>query len=187
MLYFCDMGIELSFIHWLQAALDSRIGGIFSVFSARYVIFLEIAWILLIGLTDKRKNLRHAAREAGISLLLAMYVALMLSNFIGRLRPFMADSLVYRLIPAPLSMHSFPSAHASAAFALAFAIAWTDRRTAIIPVILAVLVGFGRVATGVHYPSDVLAGVIVGFVVVFIVRLLHAAVRRTAWYHERHG
>lgn len=181
------MSTELSFIHALQTALDSRIGTLVSVFCARYVIFLEVAWIFLIGLTNRQSKVRHAAREAGIALLLALYSALTLSEFIGRLRPFVADPLVHLLIPPPLSLHSFPSAHTSAAFALAFAIAWTDRRTAIIPLVLALLVGFGRIATGVHYPSDVFAGMMVGLGVVFVVRLLHAAVRRTTWYHERHG
>jgi membrane-associated phospholipid phosphatase len=43
---------------------------------------------------------------------------------------------------------------------------------------LAFLVAFGRVASGVHYPSDVLVGMVVGFLSFAVVRRLHHALRR---------
>lgn len=182
------MSFEGAFIHSLQALLDSRPGIFFSILSARWVIFLELAWIFVLAVTDARPRVRHAAKEAVLAMLMALYVALTLSQFIGRLRPFVVESGVLRLIPPPLSLHSLPSAHASAAFALAFAIAWTNPRAAIVPIVLACLVAFGRVAVGVHYPTDVLAGAAIGFLAVAVVRLLHAAVRRTAFYREHtHG
>src|SRR3954471_22928294 len=58
---------------------------------------------------------------------------------------------------------SFPSDHASAAFAIGFAVVPFDRLAGSIFLAAAVVVGVGRVVVGAHYPLDVLAGVLVGF------------------------
>ena len=181
------MLLEHQWIRSLQAELASPLGIWISVVTARWVIFVEGAWILGVALFAKQTRIQHATREAGLALLLALYGALTLSPLIGRLRPFVADPLIHALVPHPLSQFSFPSAHASAAFAMAFAILWTDWRRGLVPLVLAIMVAFGRVAVGVHYPSDVLAGCVVGALAAFFVRVMHAAVRRTAWYQHRHG
>ncbi|MEP7335599.1 MAG: phosphatase PAP2 family protein [Actinomycetota bacterium] len=64
---------------------------------------------------------------------------------------------------------SFPSDHASAAFAVAFAVLLFDRRVGSIFLAAAVIVGFGRIAIGAHYPADVLAGVLVGLAAALLV------------------
>jgi membrane-associated phospholipid phosphatase len=57
---------------------------------------------------------------------------------------------------------SFPSDHASAAFAIAFAVFFFDRVVGSVFLAAAVIVGAGRVFIGAHYPLDVLAGCAVG-------------------------
>lgn len=182
------MSSEGAFIHSLQTLLDSPLGVFFSILCARWLIFLEVAWICVWSFTERKSRLKHAAKEAGIAMLMALYTALTLSQLIHRARPFMVESSVLRLVPMPLSAYSLPSAHASAAFAMAFAICWTKPKAAIVPLLLAIGVAFGRVAVGVHYPSDVIAGAFLGLLAVVVVRLLHAAVRRTSVYREHtHG
>ena len=56
----------------------------------------------------------------------------------------------------------FPSDHATGAFAIAFALVLRDRMVGIVALALAVVLSFGRVALGVHYPSDVFAGAVLG-------------------------
>lgn len=182
------MSSEGALIHSLQSFLDSPLGIFISVVCARWLIFIEVGWVAILGFMGRRTPLRHIAKEAGIAMLIALYTALTLSQLIRRLRPFVTESEVLRLIPMPMSLFSLPSAHASAAFALAFALLWLRPRAAIGPLLLAIGVAFGRVAVGVHYPTDVGAGAIVGALAVCLVRLLHAAVRRTAVYREHtHG
>ncbi len=61
------------------------------------------------------------------------------------------------------SGHSFPSAHTSAAFAVAGVVYLTAAPIFAIPaIVLASLIGFSRVYLFVHYPSDVIAGVFMG-------------------------
>lgn len=67
---------------------------------------------------------------------------------------------------------SFPSDHASAAFAIAFVVFFFDRVVGSVFLAAAVVVGFGRVFIGAHYPADVLAGCLVGLgVALLLVRL----------------
>jgi membrane-associated phospholipid phosphatase len=62
-------------------------------------------------------------------------------------------------------LHSFPSGHTTTSFALAAVLAARFPRQAWIFYSLASLVGLGRLVSGSHYPSDVLAGVILGLAV----------------------
>lgn len=66
---------------------------------------------------------------------------------------------------------SFPSDHASAAFAIAFAIFLVDRVVGSIFLAAAAVIAIGRVVVGAHYPADVLAGAILAFgVALFVAR-----------------
>ena len=67
---------------------------------------------------------------------------------------------------------SFPSDHATAAFAIAFAILFFDATAGWIFVAAAVVIAAGRVFVGGHYPTDVLAGALLGIAsAVFVVRV----------------
>ena len=57
---------------------------------------------------------------------------------------------------------SFPSDHATAAFAIAVALLRRHRKAGAIALVLAGLLAIARVAVGTHYPSDVLAGALIG-------------------------
>ncbi len=71
------------------------------------------------------------------------------------------------LVHAPSSW-SFPSGHTSSAFAAAFAVLWYNRKIGIPTVIFAALMGFSRIYVQVHYCTDVIAGVLVGFIYALI-------------------
>jgi undecaprenyl-diphosphatase len=99
----------------------------------------------------------YALASAGVALLANRVIA----DVWDRPRPFESHhvSYVYGRSHDP----SFPSDHASAAFAIAFAVLLVDRVVGSLFLATAVLIGLGRVVIGAHYPADVLAGVLVGF------------------------
>lgn len=82
----------------------------------------------------------------------------------GRARPFVGFASLHQLIATSFSHKSFPSSHATIAFALATAVFCFNKPWGILMLILAFLVAWGRVFVGVHYPFDVLAGALLGVV-----------------------
>ncbi|MDR3277296.1 MAG: phosphatase PAP2 family protein [Oscillospiraceae bacterium] len=111
--------------------------------------------------------LRRKTRARGVTLLVCLALCmlvnnLLLKNLIARPRPFDALPWLTARIARPADF-SFPSGHTAAAFAAACALArGFSRRIAIPAYLLASLIAVSRVYVGVHYPSDVLAGVLVG-------------------------
>jgi undecaprenyl-diphosphatase len=98
-----------------------------------------------------------------IAVLVADVTALGLRYAIGRPRPWRRYA-----IPEPLGHvpkdPSFPSGHATIAFACATVLSYFRPRLAPAFFLLAIAIGFSRVYVGVHYPLDVLGGAVLGCV-----------------------
>ena len=68
---------------------------------------------------------------------------------------------------------TFPSDHTTVSFAIAFAVLSFDLAAGVIFLVIAAIIGIGRLFIGAHYPSDVAAGVVVGLIAAgIVVRLL---------------
>lgn len=138
----------------------------FMSFTAQYalelygILFL-VAWLTLPKSEDKR---RHALIVAGFSGILALLLNLLISHIWFRPRPFVSlpKGSFTQLIPHSMDA-SFPSDHVSGSFAFA-AGSWRNAEhwVSYSFTFLAILVAIARVYTGVHWPTDVLAGAIVG-------------------------
>ena len=104
---------------------------------------------------------------ASASALVAAAVAMLANQAIAhaweRPRPFTDHPALTHLLSAPSADPSFPSDHAAAAFAIAFAVLAFSRRAGALFLVAATLIGVSRIALGMHYPSDVVAGMLVGF------------------------
>ena len=88
----------------------------------------------------------------------------MLKPLVGRMRPFTVNTGMELLINAPKDF-SFPSGHTAASFAAAFALLFVKNKLWIPSMILASLIAFSRLYLYVHYPTDVLAGILLGLIV----------------------
>jgi undecaprenyl-diphosphatase len=107
-------------------------------------------------------GVRRLVAAAGASAALALLLALVVSHAVGRPRPFVAHPGALHLFAAHAADPGFPSDHATAAFAIAVAVLLRDRRWGLPVLVAAVVLAAGRVAMGVHYPSDVAAGAVLG-------------------------
>jgi len=103
-----------------------------------------------------------AAASAGISAVVALLVNAVLGHLWYHARPFADHPKQTLLLVHHGADNSFPSDHASVAFAVAFAVLVFHRRLGVLLVAVAVGVGLDRIFVGVHYPIDVLTSVFVG-------------------------
>ena len=84
---------------------------------------------------------------------------------------------IHLLVPCG-SGYSFPSSHAVNNFAVAFFLSYYYRKWTWLALLFATLIGFSRIAVGVHYPSDVLGGAIVGLACAFVIIVLWRILER---------
>ncbi len=107
-------------------------------------------------------------RRAGVCVLLALLIDSVLVNLwlkplIGRIRPFEFDKSLIPLIARPVDA-SFPSGHTAASFAASTALFINFRKYGLASMVVAFVMGFSRIYLLVHFPSDVIAGMIIGIV-----------------------
>jgi len=172
----------LTFFDWYSVGfiqvifLADPMAKIIAVFLARWAIYLFLVPVFYFVKT-KKKALHHAVAEAAWSGGIALILTTLMAYFLQRPRPYIDMSGINLLIPPPLNT-SFPSGHTAASFAIAFAILYADRRWGVFALVLACLIAFGRIAVGVHYPSDIIGGILVGFASFALVRFMHGELTR---------
>ena len=86
---------------------------------------------------------------------------LILKPFVSRIRPCDINTAVQLLVPRPDDF-SFPSGHTGVSFAAVSVLYFSRNRLRFPALTLAVLIGFSRLYLYVHYPTDVLAGAVLG-------------------------
>lgn len=107
-------------------------------------------------------------RRCGFALAVALLLVFLLGNcllkpLIARPRPFMLREELLLLIPPP-SDFSFPSGHTYSAIASAIVIGYYHPKWGILATVLAILIAFSRLYLMVHFPTDVLVGILLGAV-----------------------
>ncbi|MBI4134664.1 MAG: phosphatase PAP2 family protein [Candidatus Sungbacteria bacterium] len=136
---------------------------------ARYVPYAVAALPTLIVFCRKRASTERYFTKLAVQLYAAGLVARfavtpLIRNLWPVARPFAALPDAVRLIPHEASA-SFPSGHAAFFFALAASIWFYDRRFGAWFFAAAAVISIARIMAGVHWPSDVFAGAIIGIIV----------------------
>ena len=106
-------------------------------------------------------------RKYGLAAALALVIGALLCNvtlkpLVARLRPFEIADTMRQLLIDPPSDFSFPSGHTKSSFAAATALAAARARGGLAAMILAAVIAFSRLYLYVHYPTDVIAGALIG-------------------------
>jgi undecaprenyl-diphosphatase len=121
-----------------------------------------IVWSLLSIYLIHSNNYRMVGYRVIISLILTAIVGEgIIKHLIRRSRPFIAINQGAILISKPIS-YSFPSGHAASSFSVAGVFIIQNSDMSIYITSLALLIAFSRLYLKVHYPSDVLIGIILG-------------------------
>jgi undecaprenyl-diphosphatase len=158
--------IDTALFRWINQGWSCRPLDDFFTFITdfHHFYFLVILWALYLLIWGKAK---------GRWLVLGLLMAVLLSDqtashfikgLIHRIRP--CNALDGVLAPDGKSeAYSFPSSHAANMGASMFLLAMAYRRWTGLFILIALLVGLSRIYLGLHYPSDVLGGYVLGLVI----------------------
>lgn len=139
-------------------------------------------WLLLCALILWRGHGGDESRRTVVLTITGMLVAELMTwlakDAVGRPRPYEVLPHV-RLLVAPPGGYSFPSAHAMRSFVAAGVLSRNlgNRRWSLY--VLAALIAFSRIVVGVHFPSDVLAGGLMGLLIGWLFSRLGVVWRRS--------
>lgn len=128
-----------------------------------------VSWVALI-IFGKRTG-RIAAILIIPTIVLSDYISsALIKNLVERVRPCFAVENV-RLIVGTTGGFSFPSSHAVNNFAMAALFSYHYPRARISLFVFAFLVAFSRIYLGLHYPSDMLGGAVIGMGIGFLIAI----------------
>ena len=132
-----------------------------------------IFWILCSVAMILIPKTRKTGLSMGISLLIGLLVCnVTLKPLVGRIRPYDYQLQHFQkeiiLLVEGLHDYSFPSGHTIASFEAATALLIGNKKLGIPAMILAVLIAFSRLYLYVHYPTDVLASIVLGIGIAFL-------------------
>ena len=158
------MGFELNILDWFQTlhtpVLDKFMTSVTKLGNAG--IFWIILTVLIFLLIPKM-------RKTGVVMAAALIIDLLLcnvllKNLVARTRPYDVNTGI-QLLVAKLRDYSFPSGHTAASFASVAALYFAGEKKLWKPaLVLACLIAVSRLYLYVHYPTDVLGGVVIGII-----------------------
>ena len=178
--------MDKNLTHWINAAagssawLDPLMIAITKFGVPLMVLAVAVQW----WVQNDRPRIRFVALSAGLSFLLGLGLNQIILLFVQRIRPY--DAGVTHLIIEKSADWSFPSDHATAAFAIvaAFVLQGLPLRTLVL-LVLAFLICWSRVYVGMHYVTDILGGAATGVLAGVAVRYLYRSHSRLNQFATR--
>ena len=101
--------------------------------------------------------------RAAAAVFICIFVFLYIKSFFSRMRPYKKHDKIPIMYPP--DKHSFPSGHTMVGFAISFSVGSYSFGSAILFYTIASLIAFSRVYVGLHYPLDVVCGIVLGSVI----------------------
>lgn len=131
------------------------------IFFAEYFQYIVVFCPLIFLFINFKKYLKMVLRAIAAAVFARFVIVEIIRYFLPRVRPFVENSINLLVAHNPREF-SFPSGHAAFFFALSTVIYFYNKKAGILFFISAFLISISRVFVGVHWPSDILVGVVVG-------------------------
>lgn len=172
--------MELQFLYMLQQlhtpVLDTLMVGITKLGD------IGLVWILITVVLLCTKKHRFCGIRLVVVLALCLLVGCVgLKNLIGRDRPCWIDTNIPMLISIPLD-YSFPSGHTMSSVACAHVLFTYHHKWGVFAYILAGLIAFSRMYLFVHFPTDILGGLVIGLLLGILTNRI-----MSRYYEKKHA
>ncbi len=162
---------DISLLHFvnskLRCKLLDKVMPIITFFgSATFCAIFVVMTII-----SRNKDVKNLGVITSFSIIVSSGITHFIKRIKNRIRPYIniPEIIVNKI---GVDDYSFPSGHTTAAFSIGVSIALKFTGLATISLILASLVGFSRMYLGVHYPTDVGAGVVVGSASAIFIKMI---------------
>ncbi len=132
----------------------------FGIFCAKYLGYILIFVLFLFLIKNLKKYRPMVIKILGAVILSRFLITELIRFFWQKPRPFVENNvnLLINHLPTP----SFPSGHAAFFFALSTVIYFYNKKTGILFLIASSLIAISRIFCGIHWPSDILTGTLIG-------------------------
>lgn len=153
---------DAAILLWLQNSLRNPVMNPVMVFIT-HLGDKGLLWIVLTLTMLAFKKTRRTGVTSAISMVIGLIVVnLVLKNWIARIRPYELIEGLQLMIEKQHDF-SFPSGHATNSLACAWVIfRCMDKKYGVPALVLALLISFSRLYVAVHYPTDVIVGIVIG-------------------------
>ena len=174
------IALDGDIVRWLNHASQHQPLRALAILAAKYLA--AVPPLLLVGVflwAFSRRDTRSMARAglAALGAALALGANQVVGQLVTRARPYSALATVHA-IGSRNGDSSFYSDHTTIAVGTAIGVFLVARRLGVVALVVATLVGLGRIAVGAHYPSDVLAAAAAAAIGVAVLLLLTEPVQR---------
>ena len=144
--------------------------GFLNKFFAEYLTY-SLPLILIVAWFWSEKTKKPAIRAFFAAILAWPILATTIGHFVHRARPFESGGVQELIFHRPTV--SFPSDHAAALFAVAMSFYFSgEKKLSYVMFVIAILTSFFRVATAIHWPTDILGGLVIGLLSAWVIKLL---------------
>lgn len=153
----------------------------FGVFFAKYFEYILLFYLALFLIVNFKKYWRMVAEAFIAAVFVRFILAKIMLSIYFRLRPFVINN-VNLLIPYNAQEPSFPSGHASFYFTLSTIVYSYNKKAGILFYVASFLIAIFRVFVGIHWPSDILAGAILGIFMGLILNNIFKKIKKQDIY-----
>ena len=170
--------IDFSILEFLQSIHNDFLNSFmhfFTFLGDKGFIWIVLTLFLLIVPQTRRIGIYLAVTLAVLTLVNEVGI----KSIFQRNRPFIQQPLLFEtIIPRP-SGYSFPSSHAASSFASATSIYKFNKPIGIAAYIIAGIIALSRIYFGVHFPTDIIVGALVGVITALIInKLLNSVTKK---------